>query len=126
MEQHLNPTNSKGVAILKAGQYRGVWQLDMHRGKYIALCQRGAMVTVWRDRNKDGVADHVNADTGWFGINCHRAHANHLVESTKYYSAGCQVIRSPADWARLLSLCRLQAENGLGSSYSYTLLETDI
>lgn len=126
MEQHLNPTNSKGVAILKAGQYRGVWRLDMHRGKYMALCQRGAVVTVWRDRNRDGTANHVRPDTGYFGINCHRAHPYKLVDTTKNYSAGCQVIRSPADWARLLSLCYLQSENGLGQSFTYTLLEQAI
>ena len=126
MEQHLNPTNNKGVAILKAGQYRGVWTLDMHRGKYLALCQRGAVVTVWRDRDMNRTSNHRNLDTGWFGINLHRAHPYHLVATTKHYSSGCQVIRSPADWARLLSLCTLQAENGLGSKYSYTLLETEI
>lgn len=126
MEQHLDPTNKKGVAILKAGQYRGVWKLDMHRGKYLALCQRGAVVTVYRDNNEDGISDHVSEDTGWYGINCHRAHPYKLVDSTQYYSAGCQVIRSPVDWARLISLCHLQYHHGLGDKYSYTLLENPV
>ncbi len=125
-EQHLNPTHEQGVAILKPGQYRGVWKLDMHAGKYLALCQRGSVVTVYRDRNRDRVADYVNEDTGWFGINCHRAHPYKLVSSTRYYSAGCQVIRSPVDFARLLSLCTLQAENGLGDTYTYTLLHNRV
>ena len=122
-EQHLNPTNSKGVAILKAGQYRGVWQLDMHRSKYLGLCQRGSVVTVYRDRNRDLHTDHLHEDTGWFGINGHRAHAHKLVESTKHYSSGCQVIRSPMDWARLITLAQCQVAAGLGEFFTYTLLE---
>lgn len=125
-EQHLDPTNPKGVAILKAGQYRGVWKLDMHAGKYLALCQRGAKVTVYRDRNRDRYSDMgvgVPEDTGWFGINCHRGHSSRLVETTKWYSAGCQVIWSPIDWARLITLAQLQVEHGLGNSFTYTLVE---
>ncbi len=124
-EQHKDPTNSKGVAILKAGQYRGVWHLDMHRSKYLGLCQRGAVVTVYRDKNYDDTSDTNDKsalDTGWFGINGHRAHETKLVESTKYYSAGCQVLRHPADFARLIALCKMQAAKW-GASFTYTLLE---
>tara|TARA_R100000005_G_C4985393_1_gene193886 strand:- start:1261 stop:1866 length:606 start_codon:yes stop_codon:yes gene_type:complete len=125
-EQHLDPTNAKGVAILKAGQYRGVWKLDLHRGKYLALCQRGAEVTVFRDRNRDRYTDmgkDVPQETGWFGINCHRAHKTKLVETTKYYSSGCQVLWSPMDWARLITLAACQVAHGLGDSFSYSLVE---
>lgn len=121
-EQHIDPTNSKGVAILKAGQYRGVWKLDKHRGQYTALCQRGAKVTVYRDNTGDNKSDHINEDEGMFGINGHRAHSTKLVHSTKYYSAGCQVLRHPADFARLIALCEMQVAKW-GNSFSYTLLE---
>ncbi len=123
-EQHKDPTNPKGVAILKAGQYRGVWKLDKHAGKYLALCQRGAMVTVYRDNTGDTTSDHINEDTGWFGINGHRAHETKLVDSTKYYSAGCQVLRHPADFARLMTLCKMQAARW-GDSFTYTLIEEE-
>ena len=124
LEQHLNPGNSKGVAVLKPGQYRGAWKLDMHRGKYLALCQRNAKVTVYRDNNKDNKTDYLEEDTGMFGINIHRAHKSKLVDSTRYYSAGCQVIQNPADFARLIGLAQLQV--GIGyDSFSYTLIEAD-
>jgi hypothetical protein len=123
-EQHISPTNDKGVAILKAGQYRGVWTLDLHGGVYRALCQRGAMVTVYRDNTGDSTSDHINEDTGWFGINGHRAHKTKLVDSTKYYSSGCQVLRHPADFARLIALCEMQ-EAKWGNSFTYTLLEEE-
>ena len=34
-----NPANVNGTAILKAGQYRGVYRIGKHRGKYSAGCQ---------------------------------------------------------------------------------------
>ena len=118
------PETAKEVAVLKPGQYRGAWRLDMHRGKYLALCQRNAKVTVYRDNNKDNKTDYLEEDTGMFGINIHRAHKSKLVDSTRYYSAGCQVIQNPADFARLIGLAQLQV--GIGyDSFSYTLIEAD-
>jgi hypothetical protein len=124
LEQHLNPGNEKGVAVLKPGQYRGVWRLDSHRGKYLALCQRNGEVTVYRDNNRDNKTDYLTEDTGYFGINIHRAHELRLVDSTRYYSAGCQVLQHPADFARLMALCRMQIAMGY-KSFSYTLIEAD-
>ena len=125
LEQHLNPSNSKGVAVLKSGQYRGAWRLDMHRGKYLSLCQRNAVVTVYRDNNLNNQTDYLEEDTGMFGINIHRAHKSKIVDSTRYYSAGCQVIQNPADFARLMALAQLQVGLGVGDSFSYTLIEAD-
>ena len=51
-----NLLNEKGVAILKPNQYRGSHKLRLHAGKYLALGQKKE-VTVYRDRNKDGVYD---------------------------------------------------------------------
>ena len=31
-------SNKKGVSRLIPNQYRGVWQIDLHQGKYQALC----------------------------------------------------------------------------------------
>tara|TARA_R100000654_G_C2648963_1_gene122888 strand:- start:71 stop:706 length:636 start_codon:yes stop_codon:yes gene_type:complete len=128
LEQHLNPGNSKGVAVLKPGQYRGAWKLDMHRGKYLALCQRNAVVTVYRDNNLNNQTDYLEEDTGMFGINIHRAssaRSGSLATSTRYFSAGCQVLVHPADFARLIALCQMQVGLGIGDSFSYTLIEAD-
>lgn len=122
MEQHRDPDNPKGVAILKPGQYRGVYKIDKHAGKYYALCQRGAEVTVYRDNNLNERTDYINEESGYFGINLHRAHPNKIVQSTRAYSHGCQVIQNPADFMRLMGLARLQI--GIGyESFTYTLIE---
>jgi len=122
IEQHRDPDNPKGVAVLKPGQYRGVYKIDKHGGKYFALCQRGAEVTVYRDNNKDEHTDYINEESGYFGINLHRAHSHKIVQSTRAYSHGCQVIQNPADFMRLMGLARLQV--GIGyDSFTYTLIE---
>ncbi|MAP53297.1 MAG: hypothetical protein CL605_00180 [Altibacter sp.] len=123
MEQHRDPDNPKGVAVLKPGQYRGVYKIDKHAGKYQALCQRGAEVTVYRDNNRDERTDYINEESGYFGINLHRAHQTQIVHSTQYFSHGCQVIQNPADFARLMGLAFLQI--GIGyDSFTYTLIES--
>ena len=119
-----NPYKEEGCAILKAGQYRGVWSIDLHRGKYEALCQKdNAPVTVWRDANKDLIQDKRTSETGYFGINCHRALEYKIARQVGRFSAGCTVIQHPADFARLLVLCRMQIAAGLGDKFTYTLIE---
>lgn len=122
LDQHLNPTHSVGVAVLKPGQYRGAYKLGMHRGKYEALCQTGNEVTIYRDSNKDNKVDYTNPASGYFGINIHRANSKLIAQSTNVYSAGCQVIQNPADFLRLMGLCHLQL--GIGyDKFSYTLID---
>ena len=71
----LHPSNSQGTAILCEGQYRGVYKIDKHGGKYDALCQRNGKVTVFRDGNKDTKHDMnpTNMHSGYYGINIHKS-----------------------------------------------------
>tara|TARA_R110001592_G_scaffold40756_1_gene133527 strand:+ start:168 stop:776 length:609 start_codon:yes stop_codon:yes gene_type:complete len=121
-----NPLVNKGVAILKPGQYRGSHKIRLHGGKYTALGQKKD-VTVYRDRNKDGVYDFDEAtcDTGLFGINIHRATSRTGKKSTYIdkWSAGCQVIASNDDWHVFLDICQT-AREVWGNSFSYTLIES--
>ena len=48
-----NPSNVNGTAILVPNQYRSTYTIDLHSGKYLALCQRAGEVTVWRDADRD-------------------------------------------------------------------------
>jgi hypothetical protein len=116
-----NPLTERGTAILKPGQYRGMWNMGLHR-KYIALVQRRAC-TVYRDNNRDPFVDtdHVSTDTGLFGINCHRAAEALDARQIGRYSAGCQVVQHDSDFQLLLSLARIAA-NRWGAGLSYTLL----
>jgi hypothetical protein len=118
VQQYHNP---KGVARLIPGQYRGVWSIDKHQGKYEALCQRNGNVTVWRDANKDLVFDETKTDTGMFGINIHKAGQDSTwVEN---YSEGCQVFKRVKDFDEFMKICKKAAKIH-GNKFTYTLLES--
>jgi hypothetical protein len=70
------------IASLNTGVWP-VYKLDLHKGQYLALCQRAGSVTV----NRDGKGN----DTGNFGINIHRG------GNWGTSSLGCQTI-PPAQW----------------------------
>ena len=83
--------NAKGVARLVPGQYRGVYAISKHQGKYEALCQRLGNVTVWNFVENWSEGCHVFKKTKDFNefmaiINKAKAiHGNHftytLIES---------------------------------------------
>lgn len=116
--------NKKGVARLVAGQYRGVYSIDKHQGKYEALCQRLGQVTVWRDSNKDLTFDEKITDTGMFGINIHKSGQDSTwVEN---WSEGCQVFKRVKDFDEFMKIVK-KASKIHGNKFSYTLLNsTDI
>lgn len=117
--EHL--ANVNGTAIVVPGQYRGLWQLGLHQGRYQALVQRGP-VQVYRDNNRDQVLDQdAPIDAGLFGINCHRASDSHESVQVDRWSAGCQVLANPRDFDLLIALCR-RGEHW-GRSFTYTLIE---
>ena len=113
--------NVKGVARLVPGQYRGVWAIDKHQGKYEALCQRLGNVTVYRDANKDLVYDETKTDTGMFGINIHKAGQDSTwVEN---WSEGCQVFKRVKDFDAFMKICKKAAKIH-GNHFTYTLIES--
>jgi hypothetical protein len=119
-----NPTNVNGTAVLVPGQYRGVWKIDKHQGKYDALCQRNGKVKVYRDDNLDEVidCDPDSITEGFYGINIHKAGA-HSTQIDRW-SAGCQVFANSADFDEFMAICR-QACERWGNSFSYTLILED-
>jgi len=117
------PMNVNGTAILCPGQYRGAYKIDKHRGKYDALCQRGAPLSVWRDGDRDSIHD-MNDNTiatGYFGINIHKAGRNST--QVDKWSAGCQVFKNDGDFKEFMMTARA-AEKQFGNSFTYTLLES--
>lgn len=122
-----NPSNSKGTAILVAGQYLDVWKIDLHGGKYEALCQRNGEVRVYRDSNRDNKLD-MDPSTiirGLYGINLHAATQRVGGESTNVdkWSAGCQVHATQKGFARMMELAHLQVEKTGRKTFSYTLMD---
>jgi hypothetical protein len=118
----LNPMNVNGTAILKPGQYRGLWKIGLHLGLYEALVQ-AAPCTVIRDYDRDANLDYDSGreDTGIFGINCHHAHASGVSYEVGKWSAGCQVFAGIDDWYLFMQRCRY-AMASFGNSFTYTLL----
>ena len=120
------PLSVDGTAILCPGQYRSSHKIDKHQGKYEALCQRGAEVTVWRDKDRDAHHDMEGSEkqTGWFGINIHKAGR----DSTRVdkWSAGCQVFKNSSDFKKFMETVN-EAAKRLGNKFTYTLIEsTDV
>jgi hypothetical protein len=117
-------TNKNGVARLVPNQYRGVWMVDKHQGKYDALCQRLGNVTVFRDANKNMTYDENVTDTGMFGINIHKAGQDSTWVDN--WSHGCSVFKRVKDFDVFMKICKKAAKIH-GNKFSYTLLEsTDI
>ena len=121
-----NPSNSKGTAILVPGQYRSTYKVDLHGGKYKALCQRLKPVSVYRDRNKDNRLDMDKStiQTGMFGINIHRASSSGTTKNVGPYSAGCQVFANVKDFEAFMELVE-RSESIFGPAFTYTLITTD-
>lgn len=114
------PINVDGTAIIAAMQHRSLWTFGFHQGKYPALVQNKP-VTVHRDKDLDNELDMGATQTGYFGINCHRASANHQSKQVDRWSAGCQVLASPDDFEQLMALCR-ESSQQWGNTFTYTLL----
>jgi len=118
-----NPMSPQGTAILKQGQYKGAYQIGLHRGKYYALVQRKP-VTVLRDYDRNAFLDFWNGkpETGMFGINIHRASVNGTTKSVDSYSAGCQVFANINDFNLFMQLCEKHKQL-YGNSFTYTLID---
>jgi hypothetical protein len=115
--------NPNGVARLIPNQYRGVWKIDLHQGKYKALCQRLGNVKVWRDKNKDMLFEEATVQEGSFGINIHRSNPKTESEYVENWSEGCQVFKRVKDFNELMTICEKSSQIH-GNAFSYTLLES--
>lgn len=120
-----NVDNPKGTAILVPGQYRGCFQIGLHRGKYKALCQKKE-VKVYRDGNKNMTYDMIpeSINKGIFGINIHRSNETWTRKTIDKYSAGCQAFNSPIEFNAFMRLCEEQRKL-YGNSFTYTLINEE-
>lgn len=120
----LNPINVNGTAIVRPGQYRGLWKIGEHKGQYEALVQ-AKPITVYRDIDADGNLNFSSKqELGMFGINCHRAFEHGKTTLVDKWSAGCQVVGDAGQFEFLMALVKISAA-AYGNSFTYTLLTTD-
>lgn len=123
-----NPMDIRGTAILVPNQYRGVYAIRKHLGKYDALCQTNGVVKTYRDNDKDNILDmdEKTITTGMYGINIHRS--NPFTESAEIgkWSAGCQVFQKVADFNEFMEIC-YKSRKMYGNHFTYTLmLESEV
>jgi hypothetical protein len=116
----------KGCALLVPNQYRGVYKIDTHQGKYQALCQRLGEVEVYRDDNKDQILDFddVTKEWGMFGINIHRSNPHTQSNVVEKWSAGCQVFKKVDDFNEFMIIC-VNAAADWGNAFTYTLIKEE-
>ena len=144
------PLSIRGTAAVLPGQYRGMWCVGKHKGKYTALVQKSPC-TVVRDNNRDTIldcdippysklvtenvggilvstyldihnAEVFKTETGIFGINCHRS-GKGVTEYVKRYSAGCIVFAdNDAFDNEFIPICK-DAASIFGNSFTFTLLD---
>lgn len=119
-----NPSRVAGTAILVPGQYHA-WKIDLHAGKYEALCQRAAEVKVYRDKDKNKVLkmDPATIVSGMFGINLHRSSLRGESTEVEKWSAGCQVHARLDGFNEMMALARKQADHLGIDVFTYTLMD---
>ena len=132
LKGELATKNPKGAAILAPGQYKGPYKIGNHGStKYAALTQRGAEVTVFRDKTGDSILDldPNTLETGWFGINIHASSMypyrdDKETVQVRNWSEGCQVHATTAGFRDMMELCHKQIEyHPSWTSFTYTLLD---
>jgi len=126
-----SPVNDRGTAILVPGQYRGIYRVDIHASSnknfaHEALCQRGGVLSVWRDNNFDDILDHnpESIEEGWFGVNIHRSKSSGAANYVGAYSAGCQVFKNSTEFRLFMDVIN-RSKDKYGNSFTYTLLEEE-
>lgn len=94
---HGTAESTKGMAVLEPGIW--LYELGMHRGKYMALIQSEPVKV-----KRDGIVEDYT-DVGMFGINIHKGG----IETTS--SLGCQTV-PPTQWYAFYALVEmLMAQN---------------
>lgn len=127
LQQRKHP---RGVAILCHGiQFRSVYMIDKHAGKYDALCQRNGKVKVWRDNDGNDQLDisgQIFDDAR--GINIHASDSNPYDQWDKsrskvgLWSEGCQVFQHSQDFREFMDIIR-ESTSRWGPRVSYGVLD---
>ncbi len=128
LKKPLKSVQHKGTAILVPGQYKDVYKIDKHLGKYDALCQRNGKVKVFRDNNRDKFADMdwSSIEEGVFGVNIHRSDLSGESKVINRWSAGCQVFRYLRKYYDFMDIVYESADrrsNRQDMLFTYTLLD---
>lgn len=124
-----SPMNVNGTAIMVPGQYEDVYKIGLHNG-YEAL-QQIAPIKYVRDNTKSGILHWYYKLTGqkYFieqaQTDIHHAAATYKSGTVDKWSAGCQVLADPNDFAEFLNYCKESVNMyKFPNLFSYTLFES--
>lgn len=105
--------NEAGTFHLLEGHHKAIWTFGIHKG-YSALVNDYKYCRPtkgWRDSDFDfaySKKDRIVCD--YFGVNFHRMHSDIIVKLIGKYSAGCQVVQNPKDFAYILQRAKESGE----------------
>lgn len=122
--QNVKFLSSKGCAVMKPGQYLNCYQLGKHiKADHKALIQTGGKIIVYRDNDRDGIAENLGVEeTGFFGCNIHGAKKLTKTDKIGAYSAGCQVFEDWYHKEEFIAICE-QFKDSTENKFTYTLIE---
>ena len=117
------PMSPKGCAVIKPGQWTNAYSIGTHvKPDHAALVQTGN-ITVYRDNDKDGIAEATSAEeSGLFGCNIHGAVRNTKTNIIGMWSAGCQVFTNWSDKEEFIGLCA-NYKTKTNNRFTYTLVD---
>ncbi|SDZ94993.1 hypothetical protein [Marinobacterium iners] len=120
-----NLANAAGTGFLVPGQYSGAFRVGKHKG-YHALVQAREL-PLYRDADRDAKLEpnESSIQTGYFGINLHRARVDGRSNLVDRWSAGCQVVADSSDFDLLMSLVDIASKHW-GETFTYTLLDEQL
>tara|TARA_R110000796_G_scaffold68648_6_gene157177 strand:- start:367 stop:960 length:594 start_codon:yes stop_codon:yes gene_type:complete len=116
-----NPMREEGCAIMKEGQYLGVYKVGPHGGSQYEACRQYGPISVYRDNNKDGKhdLDDTTVQTGVFMTNLHHGYSSWRVHKN---SAGCIVIQNKDEFFDEFMPVIKESCDIHGEKFSFTLL----
>jgi len=118
-----HPMRSTGCAIMVEGQYRSSYFVGPHgRSKYEA-CRQGKDIPVYRDNNKDSKHD-LDPSTIDDGLHYTNIHHGWSAKKVSKNSAGCQVIKSKAQFENKFMPIIKESCDRYGKFFTYTLLNS--
>jgi hypothetical protein len=116
----LKPLNKAGAAVLMPG----AWKYKRGRHKDQQAFVQAEYVSVYRDNDKDLIAEVTNlVQKGFFGINIHRRRFGLLSDLVNKWSAGCQVFRFGNEFQEIIYLADAFAVLQEQKEFTYYLLD---
>jgi len=117
-----NPIDGKRTAVMVAGQYKNVYAVGKHKGKYTALRQIRP-IDFYQDGNRDNKIDRTAPiKSQLIYANIHSTRDDMIITEVNKFSAACQVIQHWADFLEFMEIFI----NSKHKEFNYALFDKQI